>query len=563
MQFTATSKSFRPARVPTIAAYSVAFWIILPLVIAWSSLTLDEATNSHLLSGTIFVILGLLIAVPSASLLLISLRDFISQSGELPVSALQPPVLAQAGMYSWWRHPIYLFYDLTFVGAALACRSDFMTFVTVTLLPAAILIYVWFEERALVRRFGDEYVSYKRRTPLIVPHLQTVLRIPSLIVFKFLFRFSVSGTEKIPAKPPFFIVSAHSSYIDPFFIGHCTTFPVSFVTTYEVFRSYFSRLIFRKFFCITRKRFLPDVGTAKEISRAIRDRCVVVIFPEGERTWTGKMGPFKPEVVRLLKHFSDIPVVPVRIDGNYRAFPRWRKKIERRKVTVTACDPIFPGNLSGDASIENKLRTILEPHNLEETRLPDVSGMERVIYRCPGCSSFDSLSSAGRGRLACSICHAVLKIAPDFSILMETHGAETKLSLHDMYEGIRIKPADVKRLRPDKPPDKYPGVREPAIAISGNCEYSNGDGTILTRRGEARLVLTDGSLFAARRPHPDAMPLPDISSVTIESNNKLQVYDYRTGMLWQFRFNAESALKWQDLINETVHVRFNRKINLN
>ena len=46
----------------------------------------------------------------------------------------------------------------------------------------------------------------------------------------------------------------------------------------------------------------------------------LVIFPEGTRTRTGLMGPFKAGIGMLIKE-TDTPIVPVKIKGTYAIWP--------------------------------------------------------------------------------------------------------------------------------------------------------------------------------------------------------------------------------------------------
>src|SRR5207237_3696870 len=49
----------------------------------------------------------------------------------------------------------------------------------------------------------------------------------------------------------------------------------------------------------------------------------VVVFPEGERTWDGRMQAFRPGIHLLIKRVA-MPIVPVGIAGAYAAWPRQR-----------------------------------------------------------------------------------------------------------------------------------------------------------------------------------------------------------------------------------------------
>jgi 1-acyl-sn-glycerol-3-phosphate acyltransferase len=69
-------------------------------------------------------------------------------------------------------------------------------------------------------------------------------------------------------------------------------------------------------------------GVAKEGMKAVLELLKagegVLVFPEGERTWTGPMQALKPGILLVLKKFP-VPMVPVGIAGAFEAFPRTQK----------------------------------------------------------------------------------------------------------------------------------------------------------------------------------------------------------------------------------------------
>ena len=70
-----------------------------------------------------------------------------------------------------------------------------------------------------------------------------------------------------------------------------------------------------------------------------------------------------------------------------------------------------------------------------------------------------------------------------------------------------------------------------------------------------RLVFTKDSEFCS-------IQLEAVSSVTIEGNTKLQVYDSSKEKLYQLVFGRESVLKWQDLIAAAIEKEFKHIPNL-
>jgi len=72
----------------------------------------------------------------------------------------------------------------------------------------------------------------------------------------------------------------------------------------------------------------------------------VLIFPEGARTHTGEMGPFK-EGVGVMAAWLGVPVIPVRLDGLFEVLPVGRRWPRRGSVTVRFGRPMrFPASAS-------------------------------------------------------------------------------------------------------------------------------------------------------------------------------------------------------------------------
>lgn len=74
----------------------------------------------------------------------------------------------------------------------------------------------------------------------------------------------------------------------------------------------------------------------------LKDGMSVVIFPEGSRTWDGHMRPFKRGAFMLASEFK-LPVVPITIDGAYKAMPRTTYNVTPTTITMTIHKPIYPG----------------------------------------------------------------------------------------------------------------------------------------------------------------------------------------------------------------------------
>lgn len=81
--------------------------------------------------------------------------------------------------------------------------------------------------------------------------------------------------------------------------------------------------------------------TIEQARHTLKDGTSLVVFPEGRRTFTGKMGPFKKGAFQLADDLQ-LPVVPLTIDGSFDVLPRTGKFVNWHRMTLTMHDPIYP-----------------------------------------------------------------------------------------------------------------------------------------------------------------------------------------------------------------------------
>lgn len=81
--------------------------------------------------------------------------------------------------------------------------------------------------------------------------------------------------------------------------------------------------------------------TIEHARHTLIDGTSLVVFPEGSRTYTGKMRPFKKGAFQLADELQ-LPIVPLTIDGSFEILPRTSKFIKRHRMTLTMHAPIYP-----------------------------------------------------------------------------------------------------------------------------------------------------------------------------------------------------------------------------
>jgi long-chain acyl-CoA synthetase len=161
------------------------------------------------------------------------------------------------------------------------------------------------------------------------------------------FRLKVSGQEKIPAKGPFLLCSNHQSFLDPMIMASFLPWRIfrkSFaVGTSEIFGSGFMRMLARWLRVVVVDPDANLIPAMRAGACGLRNGCVLVLYPEGERTIDGNVKTFKKGAAILSAHLQ-VPIVPVAIEGFFDAWPRGRSFQKFAPLKMTFGDAILPPN---------------------------------------------------------------------------------------------------------------------------------------------------------------------------------------------------------------------------
>ena len=99
---------------------------------------------------------------------------------------------------------------------------------------------------------------------------------------------------------------------------------------------------------------------------------VIMIHPEGTRTYDGRLGQMKNGVAYLARK-TGVPIVPTYIDGGYEIFSRYMsvprpidwKRFRRKKMTIEFGEPFYPENYKNNAQIMDVLTIYLKEKERE------------------------------------------------------------------------------------------------------------------------------------------------------------------------------------------------------
>lgn len=159
------------------------------------------------------------------------------------------------------------------------------------------------------------------------------------------------GFEKIPKRGPALLIANHVSYVDGVVLQAGMSRPVRFMIDKVIYEmpmvNYFMKYT-RAIPILPKKESVEQA--LDEISRGLESRDLVGIFPEGQLTYTGNLGRFKPGIEWIIER-DPVPIYPIAIVGlwdsmfsrKYRHSKfRWFPKGFRGKVVVKCGDVIHP-----------------------------------------------------------------------------------------------------------------------------------------------------------------------------------------------------------------------------
>ncbi len=178
-----------------------------------------------------------------------------------------------------------------------------------------------------------------------------ILKSAYCLLFRTLLRLEVRGLENLPEKGPYLICPNHQSYIDPFVLISALPYRVYsnmfFVGFSELFAGRFMKFGARFANVVPVD---PDVHLLRAMKTGafgLRKNLILCIFPEGARSYDGKLQEFKKGAAILAKELN-VPMVPAGIRGAHKVWPRDSGRIRPHKVKIEIGKPVFPS--SSDAA---------------------------------------------------------------------------------------------------------------------------------------------------------------------------------------------------------------------
>ena len=234
------------------------------------------------------------------------------------------------------------------------------------------------------------------------------LFMPALMRRKYNFSYDdLDGIE-----PPYLLLCNNVTNPDPIFVGCALGHQGYFVATENLLhKGFVTRLLMRYFCPIIHQKGRLGLRSAKEIQQGLKEGAVVILFPEGSRTFNGLSLPVPPVTAKMARKAGH--VVCVRFEGGYLTQPRWATTMRKGRLHLaktldldaeamkamsdTELQDAIVEALSEDAYARQTLIAAEEGAPVAFKGKHLAMGMESTFFMCPDCGRIGTLTSDDAG----------------------------------------------------------------------------------------------------------------------------------------------------------------------
>lgn len=221
-------------------------------------------------------------------------------------------------------------------------------------------------------------------------------------------------------KDPFVMVANHTFMFDVVHVPLRFKVVPYIVGSQNLFIKQPTKFLFTKIaHVIPKAKGESDLRTARGLIKAVKRGYPILIFPEGNTTFTGETTHIEYSTMKLIKKLG-VDVITCNVKGGYLSRPRWAtgkrknrqvelnyelsiKKEDLKILSVEEISDIINQALYNNDYQFQSEKMIKRPGN----QLAE--GIENILYLCPHCMGINTIESQGNN-LKCNHCETSGKI---------------------------------------------------------------------------------------------------------------------------------------------------------
>jgi len=240
-----------------------------------------------------------------------------------------------------------------------------------------------------------------------------------------IFRYSFeSDLDKIEG--PYLILANHTINLDPALVGVAFKKHMYFVASEHLLRKGFASKLLQFFLpIISRTKGKTDAQTVINMIQALKTGKNVCMFPEGNRSFSGKTGLIYDVTGKVVKK-AGVKLITFRIDGGYFTEPRWAFSIRKGKSVGRVMNIYSPQQIEAlsvdeiNTAIRKDLYVdayaVQEKNPIAFKGKDLTKGLETAMFTCPKCKEIGTLVSH-KDYISCNACDYKVQYTPDGQLL--------------------------------------------------------------------------------------------------------------------------------------------------
>ncbi len=245
------------------------------------------------------------------------------------------------------------------------------------------------------------------------------IRVVFYPILKIRYRCKFKREDKLVPKKCI-IMCNHQATLDPAFLVLTLRRPIYFIMSEDLFTLGFASKIIKHVIApISKSKSKSDINTIRQTLKVLGEGGTVAVYPSGNRSLSGKEWDIDISAAKLVK-MAKVPLALYNICGCYGSDPRWGKGVRKGKV-VTSLKKVLTPEQINQMSVEEIHAEIVKTLDVDDSALNvnfkskhRAEYLERALYYCPQCKSFNTLTSNG-AEFGCTNCDFKVEYGEDLT----------------------------------------------------------------------------------------------------------------------------------------------------
>lgn len=172
--------------------------------------------------------------------------------------------------------------------------------------------------------------------------------------------FEIKGADPQRLSEPTIVVANHQSFLDMPLL-YLLPWSMKWVAKKSLFKiPIFGWIIYMTGQIAIERHSMRSAQKIDKLVEPIQAGIPAMIFPEGTRTETGEVKPFKKGAFKLAKQYN-FNILPVILDGGYQAMPAGSWKIaSKQHFTISVLDPVPAGEYESEKELKDAVYMLIK-----------------------------------------------------------------------------------------------------------------------------------------------------------------------------------------------------------